>query len=68
MKLYTSSDNQLLNPYDIYHDCEQTNRTIPSKNRIKRSSSLLNKLERSDLNLFRLRYGTIPCTDGRKTI
>uniref|UniRef100_A0A915NR23 Carboxypeptidase n=1 Tax=Meloidogyne floridensis TaxID=298350 RepID=A0A915NR23_9BILA len=59
-KLYPGYTNDLLNPYDIYDDCEPTNRTIASKLKIKTSSLLLNRLARKDRPLY---YGTIPCTD-----
>uniref|UniRef100_A0A915MNV7 Serine carboxypeptidase n=1 Tax=Meloidogyne javanica TaxID=6303 RepID=A0A915MNV7_MELJA len=64
MELYPGYTNDLLNPYDIYDDCEPTNRTIASKLKIKTSSLLLNRLARKDRPLY---YGTIPCTDVSAT-
>nr|CAD2209505.1 unnamed protein product [Meloidogyne enterolobii] len=60
MELYPGYTNDLLNPYDIYDDCEPANRTIASKLKIKTSSLLLNRLARKDRPLY---FNTLPCTD-----
>nr|CAD2184183.1 unnamed protein product [Meloidogyne enterolobii] len=67
--LYTGYDNNLVNPYDLYDDCEPTDKTIAFRHKIKaRNSNLIlknlaNKFAQRDRPLY---YGAIPCTDGKK--
>uniref|UniRef100_A0A915P7H0 Carboxypeptidase n=1 Tax=Meloidogyne floridensis TaxID=298350 RepID=A0A915P7H0_9BILA len=64
--LYTGYDNNLVNPYDLYDDCEPTNKTIAFRRKIKtRNSNLIlnnlaNKFAQRDRQLY---YGAITCTD-----